>query len=476
MSVSKMQRYIDAMPMGYSNYIKVCLDPFHDKNIKFEGAPTSRSATSVVLCVNQELTVAADDFPTITESTWDAHVVMYPMLNVQACHWANEVLGMTRVDPTTTDTFNLYPLTVQGVNSGQPTYSTNDYATFTPDTIGLDCSNLLTYATGNVNNGPGRRVLRIVGSSFEVVNESPDIYTQGAVTVYRYPLNVEPCNRMIETYFPTGTTVNPTGSNIPTAADVYMVEQRQITELRAPPSNQPNAVLVPGSATWKAKEGVYVTATQYEPEIPFVPVANSNLLVTGYTPTVGPKFTGTNSRYSFGGLNTQRPIQGCYRSGAGTQLAPAWGTPLNAFFPFNLSGAYFTGLSSQYTVLRLRYKTFVEILTDPSDNTLAPLASPTLPYNQDLQELVMKVLADLPPGVPQTWNPDGEAWRAALATLGKVATVAAGPLDSWLPGSGEVARGVGIALTGGSKLIPKGKKNRPKGKPDAKAKPAPKSG
>lgn len=462
-----MQKFIDQMPPGYSNYVKVCLDPFHDKNIRFEGAPTSRSATSVVLCLNQEMTIAADDFTLISEDTWDAHVIMYPMLSKQSVSWANELNYDVAIDPPN-DTWLFYPLTVQGINSGNPTYSTSDYASSTvkPQTKGLDCSSLLSYLTGSTHNGPGRRILRMVGSSFEVVNESPEIYTQGAVTVYRYPLNVTPCNRILTYLNPTGSTVNTVGTNIPTTVDAYMVEQRMVTELRSPPSNQANAVLVPGSTTWKARDGCYVVATQYENEIPFVPVSNSNLLVTGYTPTTDPKHTGLTARYSFGGLNLSRPIQACYRS-TGPQDPPDWGVPQNAFFPFNLSGAYFTGLSRQFTALRLRYKVFVEVLTDPCDNTLAPLASPTLPYNQELQELVMKVLAELPPGVPQTWNPDGEAWRSALATLGKVALLSAGPLDTLLPGAGEVAKGVGMLARAGSQL---GKK---KARPKATAKVGP---
>lgn len=453
LSISKVQDFVDQLPEGYSNYLKISLDPFHDKTIKFEGAPTSRSATSVVLCINQERTIAADDFPSITEDTWDAHIALYPFVNRMTMQWAREANAVTSVAES--PIWSMYPLTVHAVNSGNPTYSTSNIAN-NIQTTGLDIASVMNYATGSILEGPGRRVLRIVGSSFEVVNESPDIYTQGACTVYRYPLNVNPSHRWITTAIPAGQ-VPGVDINIPTPGSENILSQREVIELRPPPTNQPTAVLVPGSVTWKAKEGCYVTATQYENEIPFRPVTNGSILFTGYPPTVGTVFDTGAEAYSFCDKNLGRLAQGVY--GFESSIFPQdYAEPLNAVFPFNLSGAYFTGLSKTYTVLRLRYKVFVEILTDPCDNNLAPLATPTIPYNQATQELVMKTLAHMPAGVPQTWNPTGEQWRSALGIVGSVLTATSMPANAILPGLGPVLSGLGGAASAAALLIPKGQR------------------
>jgi len=443
------QDFLQALPEGYSNYIKVCLDPFHDRTIRFEGAPTSRNATSVVLCLNQELTLAADDFPSITDDTWDCHVTMYPFLNTLHCSWARETDAITTVAAAPDAPFTFYPLTAHGVNSGNPTFCTDNYVV-PAETKGLSLAALLTYLSGNSDDGPGRRTVRLVGNSFEVVNESPEIYTQGAVTVYRYPLITEDSNRPFLVSYPVGYQPNPLGTTSPTTAVEHVAMWKRVVDLRAPPTNQACAVLVPGSQTWKAKDGAYCIATQYDSEVPFRTVENMNLLFTGYTPTIGTTYTGALADYSFVDENTPTPVQGS----TGASLVPPAYDALNAVFPYNLSGAYFTGLSKQYTVLRLRFRSYVEILTDPCDNTLAPLASPTIPYKQDHQELVMEAISHLPPGVPQSWNPSGENWKMALQILGTTLSTAAPALSAYNPVLSGIATALGTAATLGADAWP----------------------
>jgi hypothetical protein len=306
----------------------------------------------------------------------------------------------------------------------------------------------MNYETGSDYNGPGRRTLRIVGHAFEVVNETPEIYQQGAVTVYRYPLDdslklrsVMPAPQVGE--LPSLADFVPPISGVTSNSSIQI--NKLITELRAPPTNQATAVLVPGSQTWKAREGCYVVGTQYVNEIPFKTIANGNLAFVGSTPTLGPSFTGSLADYSFVD-NSVRMWNG------GNEVTNPLDMAFNAVFPFNMSGAYFTGLSSQYTALRLRYKVFVEILTDPSDNTLAPLGTPTIPYRQDLQEVIMKTLSSLPAGVPQSWNPKGEAWRQALSILGSAVVAAAPVFSGFGPYGPPLAQLAGGAMIAGSQI------------------------
>lgn len=408
------ERLVDSLPQGYSNYLKVQLDPYHDKTIKFEGAPTSRSATSVCLCYNQEMTISADDFTNINEPTWDAHFAMFPMINTITAYLSDEIGGLNRLDETSNAL--IYPMSVHAVDSGKPTYSGELGDNLITSMKGFDLKGVMTFQTGQpLNDGPGRRVLRIVGESFEVIDESPDIYQQGAVTVYRYPLSLEPVNY---TYVQDMATATPKWAlNGPPQTPGEFKQYLNCVQIKAPPINTASAVLVPGAETWKAREGVYMVGAQYLSEVPFKQVDETIINLVGYSPATRPTYD--PGYFSF----TDKSVvvssgQSVFQGGTD----PINDSPnLNAIFPYNLSGAYFTGLSTQYTTLRLRYRVYVEILTDPADNILAPLASATLPYEQDLQQFCMRVIATQPAGVPQTWNPAGEKWVKVLNTIGEVA-------------------------------------------------------
>lgn len=457
MNLPKTENLIEGLPEGYANYVKVCIDPYHDRTIRFEGAPTSRSATSVCLCYNQEQTYSAADFGILPATpTWDAHFAMFPFLN---SHQVDSGIHSTASgSPTLTpgfQSYTLYPMTVNGVPSGTPTYAystSNTSANF----LGLSTNSLTTFISNPSADDPSSsRTLRIVGEAFEVIDESPDIYQQGSVTVYRYPLDTSLTN--INVYYrglSTDIPVIPYGA--PPATSLDMNVQSNSYVLRTPPSNTSSAVLVSGSETWKAKEGAYVIGTQSISEIPFNQVDNTPIHLLGVCPSTQPN--NPAGSYSLIDRRWQYQVQG--EATVGTGFAVPFPDSIS---PFNLSGAYFTGLSTQYATLRLRYRLYVEILTDPSDNTLTPLASPTLPFNEAIQEMVMQVLSQLPAGCPQTMNPKGEWWKKVLHKVGRVAEDLAGPLSTLSPE-------VGLILQGGGRLL--SNSTRPKGEQKKKDKPA----
>nr|WRQ64867.1 hypothetical protein [Sobelivirales sp.] len=489
-------KFLENLPDEYSNYLKITLDPYHDASIRFEGAPTSRNATSVVLCINQERTYSAEDFGINpqTKPQWDAHFVMYPFLTAKTLVGGveyNNTTGLLTLQRDAADVYpTLYPLSVQGVPTGEPTYCVKNFTDLDQDYVwdiqGLSNQSLVSYVTGssttNPNKtGPGRRTLRIVGESFEVVDESPDIYSQGACTVYRYPLDVTPASRIVRFPVPALTGTYPATAGPNPIANTYdgstyaggVISQCVNTyDLRSPPVNTSVAVLVPGSKTWKAQEGCYVVGTQYEGEIPFKTLDTMPTIFTGYQPTVGTSFNDSTAVYSFADAWITQEFQGSVNNAVTNDrqyYVSEYGDPIaDACFPFNLSGAYFTGLSTQYASLRLRYRVYVEILTDPCDNLLAPLGSPTVPYDQALQELCMKVIASQEAGVPQTMNPAGEKWKRVLSSISKsllaVSPVlsAMGPLG---PEMSLIAQGMGNAARAGSSIAGRSaKKQKPKPK------------
>lgn len=435
MNIQSTENLINSLPEGYANYLRVCLDPYHDKTIRFEGAPSSRSATSVTLCLNQERSFNADDFgiDSAVHSTWDVHFTMYPFLNKHPMFtgfWDASSANGNEFKLNRTAAFNAYPLMVHGVPSGTPTYSMEDIAVGSINILGLDSSGLTTYqAASAANYSFVRRCLRIVGESFEVVDESPEIYQQGACTVYRYPLDTS-LNRSIS----VGQIPNPSGWVVPTSG--YVRQPHELYSLKAPPSNPASAVLVSGSETWKARDGAYVVGTPSVADIPFKTCDSHRILFDGVFPPTEPRWPDyASAGYLFADSSLLNSDFGAYGSSPVTTTTYS---PVDACFPFNLSGAYFTNLSSAYGSLRLRYRVYVEILTDPTDSTLVPLASPTLPMNQALNEFIMNIISHQPAGHRQIDNPGGEAWRKILKSIGEVATKSAPALDVIIPGMGGV--------------------------------------
>lgn len=497
MNSNKASLVIEQLPEDYSNYLKVSLDPFHDASIRFEGAPTSRNASSVVLCINQERTYNADDFgidPQVSNQ-WDAHFVMYPFLTPKTLVGGVELNSstglLTLLDPTGAKYWpTMYPMSVNGVASGSPTYSTSTYnAAPKVNILGLHNQTLVSYLTGsnttqNTRNGPGRRTLRIVGESFEVVDESPDIYAQGACTVYRYPLDVTPANRLVRFGVPTQVPDDvppPTHGPLPNGFPYYGNGNDSLTlstmintyDVKAPPVNTSVAVLIPGSKTWRAKEGCYCVGTQYASEVPFKTLDTTPTIFTGYQPSVGSTFDGVDAIFSFADAWILQEYQGSVSQPVSATnrnyYVSTFGDPVaDALYPYNMSGAYFTGLSSQYGTLRLRYRVYVEILTDPCDNTLAPLGSPTLPYDQTLQEFCMRVIAQQEAGVPQTMNPKGEKWRQVLGHISKVMNTLTPAATLLSPELGAAVGAAGASVGSISKIGAKKAKAKPKAKAKGK--------
>lgn len=442
MNQLRSENFIDELPIGYSNYLKVCIDPYHDRTIRFEGAPTSRTATSVCLCYNQEQTYTAEDFGINAETTpnWDCHFAMFPFLNAHP--FTTGYHTNTNGVPTfTVENYSstIYPMSAHGVASGRPTYAWN-IGDSTNQLLGLQSNSLTTFISNTLSDDPASsRTLRIVGEAFEVIDESPEIYQQGSVTVYRYPLenNLSQANLQRvynDTIFPNDPSW---GVGVPAASTAAYPSMGY--SLRAPPSNTSSAVLVSGSETWKSRDGCYVIGTQSVSEVPFKQVDNLPINLIGVCPSSSPNYL--NGYYCLMDDRSLWQLPGKPNPTSTQCPAP------DLVSPFNLSGAYFTGLSSQYAALRLRYRLYVEILTDPSDNTLIPLASATLPYNQSLQELVMNVLSQLPAGCPQTMNPKGEWWKKVLHKVGRVAEDLAGPLSMLSPEVGLILQGGGRLLT-----------------------------
>ncbi len=438
---------IENLPSEYKAFVISQVDPFHDDPIDLRGAPSSLSSSSAMLTLKQETTITAADFSITTPGAkWAVNIAMFPNVNEQATY-SGLMTGPATINcggvPAVTQSpqATLFPLTFSAVEhtAGNETTYTHDPASAVPVFQGLSNSAIATYTDGD--GYIVSRLLRMVGCAFEVVNETPDIYQQGSVTVYEYP-NVSQNTRV---------TAHWVGSGL-NQRDEFC----QVRTMAMPPTNLASATINPNSKTWKAKDGCYVIGRPTKTEQHFRRLMATPILYVGNKPTVG----------------DTEPWNYAFITKTGVNLYPApSNVPLiDTVFDYNVSGAYFQGLSVDYGTLRVRYKTFWEIVPSVSDSTLVPLARPTLVYRSDVAQLVEEIFRKMPVGVPQTWNPKGEMWRKILSVVGEIATASSPIISALNPEVGALVATSGATATAASKVGQKKKKAKPKPKPKAKGK------
>lgn len=389
------------------------LDPFHDTPYRLTGAPSDQAAQSVVFTVNQEQVITAASFglPTDPGYKWDFHTVALPIIHSNdyyACYLTdtNYITAGSSASETTTQT--LYPINTMASNSGEPTYFLN---TGSPDVVGVD-TRLVAYKAGLTSTVNVARSIRLIGSSFEVVDESPTLYQQGSCTVYSRPSSHSTCAYHVSCVANADTVLS----------NVYYNGQ----SFSAPPHTIQEATILPDSKTWKASEGAYVVARRNVEVAPFIRPSIPNIIM--FSNPFPINATQKNCYVSRDGYNQMKNQNNTLFDGT-----------LNAIVPYNVSGAYFTGLNSEFGVYRIRTKLHYEIIPDPADDTLIVQATPTLPRNPAFERLLAETLSLLPPGVPQTHNPKGEFWKTVRKATGIAAKVATPFLTMYNPALGAVS-------------------------------------
>jgi len=215
-----------------------------------------------------------------------------------------------------------------------------------------------------------------------------------------------------------------------------------VRKARSPPATIAEAMVIPGSVKVAAEEGAYV---------PF-------RITKGSTNAVSDDVYCT--RLFMNGANVaQNPAKALYGFGSIAPFASfsAGGSiPLLGHYhpvPFDLSGAYFTGLNTN-TTLDVTVRLYIEVLPTQLNQGLLVLSEPCPPADPRALELYSKVIGDLPPGVPVGMNADGSWFKDVLKTIASYAPTIGGALGSVIPGGALIGKGVGKAaeMLAGMKL------------------------
>lgn len=425
------------------NYAISQLDPFHDTPYRLTGAPSDQACESICMIVNREMVVGAADFGVSTAAgvKWDLHVTALPLLN-QASYYTGYMSQSSRVTcgtPGAESAYKqLYPISVHGVLTGSGTFQDNA-VTQTAPILGMQ-NTVSGYVSGPSSSVSVPRKMRVIGNSFEVVDESPSLYQQGSCTVYQVPSN---CQK----------SACVSIRAVPAASASYSDKSLVVDLFNGPPNYLSEATILPNSKTWKAKEGAYVISRRSIDCIPFERPSTSNAVLMS-----PPDVSDVQTRNCFA---SREWFNASFQS-----TDPNFFDSFNMLTHHNVCGAYLSGLSAEFGSYRIRWKCMYEILPDPDDTSLIPLVTPTLPRNPLFEKLLDESVARLPPGVPQTSNPKGEFWKTVLGVVKKVAqtTLKAAPIIGAATGL-PVAPIMGVAegvsnVVGGIENLSKKKKKK----------------
>jgi hypothetical protein len=246
---------------------------------------------------------------------------------------------------------------------------------------------------------------------FEVHNTTSQLNVQGAVCAYRMMAN----DLIPSTYTATIGTDGAWFSGI---------------NIRHPPLNTAEALLLSGTRQWEAKDGIYSVTAFINEENPALPIpmttpvinvpGNDDLdgvfnLSAVFTPYPAPPFT-------VGGLTSVYPMI-AFR-----------------VHPIHQSGAIFTGLSDT-TTLTLNWNVYYESFPSQVQLQILPLATPSCEFDPDALDFYSRIMVDLPVGVQVRENGLGD-WFLDAAS--KAASFI-GPAIAALPH--PIAKGAGAALS-----------------------------
>lgn len=389
-------------------------DPFHDEPIACEGYPDL--TTSSVLTQTVQYTTSVSAPSTVQPGQpFDVHVFFNPV--TPPLGFTPPGAGLSSTDSRllqygVTSTGQVIPTSsvwlYSGVNAVACPAGTNIFTAPGGQVPTPSIAFQQTFASGN---------FRLIACGFEVVNTTAELYKGGSVTVYRSPSYHQLANLYS----------GPPTSTISVASKLTMM----------PPGTQAEATLFPTSRTWGASEGAYVVCTLNSDEIPFVsslPNHQAGLITNS---DVASLTTGTGNRLAY----LPAPPDPSTGRTAG----------MNSIFPFDVSGAIFTGLNPNST-LQVTVRYVVERIPSTTEPNLLVLTRPPCPYDPLALEIYSRVIAMIAPGVKVSDNPDGEFWASVLDVIGDVLpalgvalTPVLGPVATVLGAAGSAASKSGAA-------------------------------
>jgi len=373
-----------------------CIDPCHDRLTKLEGYPDDNQSASVVQRVKQAYTIKAPANITGT-ALWDLQIVNTPFLT-----------NIPAVSSLLTPISNVAGVRV--LSSNQLTQDLSFTATVAygglmfqavPSAAGFD---LITISTAQAagtgysiaNNLPSiytQGPSRVIANAFEACNTTAELTVQGSVACYRQPVQDFEC----------ATTMNWISTSSSSSTEALSLCPASFLPVPAPPNDLAQAMLLPGTKQWKAKEGVYV-----------VSALNTDLLEAQSTNFVQPLIQYNPSDQTDPQLYSPLPFN------TGVAIGTS-GCAITAFKPqywtnFDQSGCIWTGLSAN-TTIQVTWVVDVERFPSEQQGDLVVIATPSTVYCPAAIEAYSMMIQDMPVGVTFAENGLGDWFMDAVSSV-----------------------------------------------------------
>jgi hypothetical protein len=354
------------------------LDPFHDHQFASTGVPDNMTANSVPEPYKQSFTITSNQGST---ANWDCNIVMFPDMRNQSLSFFNTP------NSTSSTSGSAFMSTTSVVNSadggGVVAYQavSGNNLPMTANNNGVSAFPITQMVSGSA---------RVYGYGMEVINGTSPLNVQGTCTVWRQPMpDVRTASNwtVVDTFHTANTVYSGAYSGLVSPA---------------PPNSQAEAMLLGGSRQWHAKEGAMVLNTLNSSENPPLNFQ-----------AVQPIYYADDPRDS----QVVSTTPGFSTTTNGTASANTISGFTSFVAPFNMAGAYFTGLSAS-TTLTVNLRVYVEFFPSQQGNVLTALAQPSAPYDEQAFRLVAEVMKFMPSGVMLRENGFGD-WLKDVA--GKVA-------------------------------------------------------
>jgi len=381
-------------------WLTMALDPFHDTPLHPSGFPDQRSAPSIVFIHREQQTIRA---PTsVGTSNWDVNIFTSPfdamstgnLFSAKAIDGLSVVIGNQAITGMKTKNIGFLNWHSGVADTANP--PSNAGLGFTPDNTASSGSRQIGcfYApTGaldlSASPSTAQGAWRMIGLAFEVTNTTAPLYTSGAVTCYRTGWAKEPISV---------TSI----VNIPTATPYTFYQSSIFNAAFGVPENYNVASALPNSQTWSAGEGCYVVAGMEGNELPYQGLVPSNPAIM-VQPSSAVEANNNFVLWTTDGYPSQPG--GSYIGGNINNMTILANN-------FGVSGAYFTGLSPQ-TTLCITVKSIYEMVPNPYTGNV-DLVTPSAVYDPEALKLYSKIVDNLPPGVPVSWNSSGHWYDGIL--------------------------------------------------------------
>lgn len=342
-SLAKTCRALSITEKG-KRWLDSALDPFKDLNMPTAGFPDSVVLPSVIETIHDSISVTVP--ASAGAGLWDCNIFLDQM-------YSSIPMYETTFNSTTSAAFSsgqgATPYTRGGlqVRSG-----------VAGSALGmLSSTGSLAFKADVIPDAD----IRIVGLGLEIHNTTAELQKQGALITYR----------ISDTPITNGTVNVAVDAGVTTCIS----SSYQKLDLIEPPATAGEAIDMPGSLQWEAKDGAYVVAILDTPE----------------NPPLEPE---TNFPVSFDATSGKHFGPNITQTGAARHMTVS-SKPMPT--SFSLSGVYLTGLSNA-TTLQVNLTYYVEIFPT-KNNVLRRVSQPSTAADQQALKLYGQVVTSLPTGV-----------------------------------------------------------------------------